>query len=112
MLTTVSLLSAWKQAVVPVVKKGFGGGEAAGAGRRPMHEVLRSLGDASLVTGLVLFVVVVVGLFVVTRAYVARDHNYGIPSAATLLATLVNPLAGGLVLVCSGAFEESSHMFS
>ena len=64
-------------------------------------------GRACVVAGGIVFLIAV-ALYVCTRSYEARDYHYGIPSSAALLATLMNPLAGYVVLMATGALEYSS----
>lgn len=96
--TTPRMLATWEESMAPAMR--FPGeGEGTAYAER--------VGKSMIVSGLAILLLIVTTLFVVRHAYQARQFNSGVPSSASLLATLLHPLAGLFVLVCSGSLEAS-----
>ena len=97
-----------RSAISPVSKRNFESTDAPQPIMVDRSELVLRMGRASIATGVFVLVVVVLAIHVCVKAYQARDYHYGIPSAASLLATLVHPVFGCVALWCTGISDYTS----
>lgn len=96
-ITTPRLVQTWELSVRPTFY----------FSDTPWDVVLKRVGITVATNGVMVILVIVVTLVVVRHAYQARNYNSGVPSAASLLALLLHPLAGLFMLIGTGALSAS-----
>ena len=68
-------------------------------------DVLVRIGSSGVVVGSTIALVVFLGIYVLTKSFIARDHNFGVPSAVSFLACVLHPLIGLVAVVCLGIVQ-------